>query len=92
MHIVAQHRFTHFHGQSVVRLDRDRSVYQPPDFVPSQSWLLSSLSPWMFSTPDIYYKALNKIYIDGVMHQATWERFINGLKEQWQELILFVSI
>ncbi|KAF5371591.1 hypothetical protein D9758_003516 [Tetrapyrgos nigripes] len=92
MHIVARYRFTHFHGQTVVRLDRDRSVYLPPDFVPSQSWLMLSLSPWMFSTPDIYYNALNKIWIDGMMHEATWERFINGLKEQWQELILFGTV
>ncbi|KAK7433523.1 hypothetical protein VKT23_020747 [Stygiomarasmius scandens] len=91
MHIFCRHRFTYFHGQPAVRLDFDRSAHEAPD-VPLQSWLLNLLSPLMFSTPDIYYNALDRIWVDRMIHQATWAKFINGMKDEWQELILFGTV
>ncbi|KAK7435516.1 hypothetical protein VKT23_019638 [Stygiomarasmius scandens] len=91
MNVFCRHRFIYFHGQPAVRLDFDKSVHETPD-VPMQSWLLKLLSPLMFSTPDIYYNALDRIWVDRMIHQASWDRFINGMKDEWQELILFGTV
>ncbi|THV03674.1 hypothetical protein K435DRAFT_962297 [Dendrothele bispora CBS 962.96] len=68
MVIFCHHRFAHFYGQPVVRLDLDRSVYDS-----------SGSGPYI-------------IWVDRLIHQVSWEKFINGMRGEWQELLLFGTV
>ncbi|KAF9262575.1 hypothetical protein L218DRAFT_903499 [Marasmius fiardii PR-910] len=92
MHIFARQRFLDFHGQPAVRLDRNKSIHRPADYVQPHSWLLGCLSPLMFSAPDTHCREINKIWVDRCIHKAAWNKFINNMNTEWQELILFGTV
>ncbi|KAG7091401.1 hypothetical protein E1B28_010438 [Marasmius oreades] len=92
MHLFARQRFLDFHGQPAVRLDRNKSIHQPANYVQPHSWLLGCLSPLMFSAPDTHCREINKIWVDRCVHKAAWNKFITNMNTEWQELILFGTV
>lgn len=50
------------------------------------------LSPVLFAAPLQHLMALEKIWVDEVMHEPTWKILINKFNKQWEEFILFVSL
>lgn len=73
---LARQHFINFHGQPAARLDRDRSVHHPSDKVHKRPWLMRCMSPALFSAPDLYYRQLTKLYVDGLVHESSWADFV----------------
>ncbi|KAK7017516.1 hypothetical protein VNI00_018595 [Paramarasmius palmivorus] len=89
---IALQRFYNFHGQPAARLDRDRSVHYDPSHKAPRTWLLSVLSPLLFFAPDTYRRALDKLWVDGMLHAASWNEFIGDMSNEWQQLILLGTV
>ncbi len=85
---LAHERFLHFYGEPAVRLCRGLSVYGT---IHRRTLLIRLLSPLLFATPLQHLMALEKIWVDGVVHEPTWKMFINKFNKRWEEAILFVS-
>jgi len=92
MYIFAEQRFLNFASTPSARLDRNRSIYHPPDQAETYPWLMRVLSPALFSAPNLYYRSINKIWVDNLLHEAAWADFINTMNEEWQQLILFNTV
>ncbi|KAJ3491300.1 hypothetical protein NLI96_g800 [Meripilus lineatus] len=83
-------RFLHYHGQHGARLNRDQSVHdQNPK---RRSSLVTILAPSLFNAPFVHLRMLEKIWIDETMCIQPWEQFIEKLKEEWQEFVLFATV
>ncbi|KAH9050809.1 hypothetical protein EDB87DRAFT_1827322 [Lactarius vividus] len=84
----AHWRFLYFHGQDSARLERHKTVYSHPDR--ERTLLITLLSPTLFLAPEGYLRELEKVWIDDVVFERDWRRFISGLLKEWEQLILSV--
>ncbi|KAF9530152.1 hypothetical protein CPB83DRAFT_851060 [Crepidotus variabilis] len=82
--------FVHFHGEGHARLERHKSVYGLS--TNRRTWLVTVVSPFLFSSPDVQLKHLQKLWVDGVMHKTIWENSVKKLNEEWQEHVLFGTV
>ena len=57
-----------------------------------RSWLITILSPIFFWAPEIHLSELDKLWVDEIVYQVSWKRFIDKLQSEWQEFIVFVRI
>lgn len=85
----ARQKFYNWHGLPEARIYRDKSVHQ--ESKRHKTWLIKVLSPLLFSAPDVHLKTIEKMWVDGILHQAVWLDSIKRLNEEWQEFILYVS-
>jgi hypothetical protein len=53
--------------------------------------LIKTLSPLLFSAPDVHLRTLEKMWVDGIMHGPVWQDTVKKLNDEWQEFILYVS-
>ncbi|TFK34470.1 hypothetical protein BDQ12DRAFT_738210 [Crucibulum laeve] len=90
MHTFARHRFLNWHGEPCARLNRDQSVYG--SITNKRTWLVKTLSPLLFSAPDIHLRSLEKMLVDGVMYSSVWTQSIVKLNNEWQEFILYAMV
>ncbi|KAF9019693.1 hypothetical protein BDZ89DRAFT_1072834 [Hymenopellis radicata] len=90
MYVFVRQRFFHFYGQPSARLERDRSVYGA--LASRRTLLITSLSPLLFFAPEVHLRALEKIYVDNILNEATWATFISKLTGEWQEFILYATV
>ncbi|KAJ2914803.1 hypothetical protein MD484_g5603, partial [Candolleomyces efflorescens] len=88
MHTFARHKFLNWHGVPEARVCRDQSVYGEHKH---KTLLIKTLSPLLFSAPDVHLRTLEKMWVDGIMHVPVWHESIRTLNEEWQEFILYVS-
>ena len=87
--IKASAKFFNFYGQPEARLNRDDSVYGHS--TNRRTWFIKSISMFLFSAPDIHLENLQKMWVDGMLHQAVWEEGLKKVIQEWQEFILNVS-
>ncbi|KAF9467789.1 hypothetical protein BDZ94DRAFT_1247715 [Collybia nuda] len=90
MFVFVRQRFLDFHGQPGARLNRDQSVYGK--VTNKRSWLILLLSPVLFYAPEVHLRALEKMWIDGLMRDVMWVQFINKLNTEWQEFTLYATV
>ncbi|KAF8916378.1 hypothetical protein CPB85DRAFT_282509 [Mucidula mucida] len=90
MYVFVQQRFFHFYGQPSARLERNRSVYGA--LISRRTLLITSLSPLLFFAPEVHLSALEKIWVDNILNEATWATFISKLTSEWQEFILYATV
>jgi len=83
-------QFIHLYGQRGARLDRDQSVHG--SIVNPRTPLVTILSPFLFWAPDIHLKALEKIWVDRLVHYGPWTEFIEKLNTEWQEFIIIATV
>ncbi|KAJ2914810.1 hypothetical protein MD484_g5604, partial [Candolleomyces efflorescens] len=88
MHIFARQKFLNWHGVPEARIYRDQSVHGERKH---KTLLIKTLSPLLFSAPDVHLRAFEKMWVDGIMHGPVWQESIKKLNEEWQEFILYVS-
>ncbi|KAH9027055.1 hypothetical protein EDB84DRAFT_1419842 [Lactarius hengduanensis] len=86
----AHWRFLYFHGQDSARLERHKTVYTHPDR--ERTLLITSLSPALFLAPEGYLRELEKVWIDDVIFERDWRKFISGLLKEWEQLILSSTV
>ncbi|KAK1225364.1 hypothetical protein PQX77_011697 [Marasmius sp. AFHP31] len=88
--VFARQRFLDFHGQDVVRLEQDRPIHRAGP--QNSSWLLRCLSWIMLFAPDSHLRELRKIWVDHLVHDAAWNRFLANRHEEWQQLNLLGTV
>lgn len=82
-------QFENLYGQQAARLDRDQSIHGT--IVNPRTMFVKTLSPFIFWGADDHLKALEKLWVDRMVHIDQWKQFINQLNEEWQEFIIVVS-
>ncbi|KAF5310830.1 hypothetical protein D9619_008028 [Psilocybe cf. subviscida] len=87
---ICHSRFLNFYGEPCARLERDSSVY---GHAPSpRPILLRSVSPLLFSAPDVYLPELQKVCVDETVHMGAWKEMVRNLSSEWQELVTYATI
>ncbi|KIK68525.1 hypothetical protein GYMLUDRAFT_35963 [Collybiopsis luxurians FD-317 M1] len=92
MCIFMQQRFLNHHDQLAVRLDRDQSVYFSDSDPRHHPWLLRCISPALFSAPYLYFRLLRKLWVDSLVHEASWADFVTKMNDEWQQIIFLNTI
>jgi len=82
-------KFFNFYGLPEARLNRDDSVYG--HWTNRRTWFIKSISMFLFSAPDVHLRNLQKMWVDGLMHQSVWEQLMTKVTDEWREFILYVS-
>ena len=88
--IRVHNQFINLYGQRGARIDRDQSVHG--SIVNPRTMLVVIFSPLLFWAPDVHLEALEKIWVDRLLHLRPWTEFINKLNNEWQEFIIIVSL
>jgi hypothetical protein len=86
--VLAHNQFIHLYGQRGARLDRDQSIHG--SIVNPRTLLMTIFSPLLFWAPDAHLQALEKIWVDQLVHISAWVRFVDRLSADSQEFILIV--
>jgi len=81
-------QYLHFHGEAHARLERDNSVYGYA--TNERTMFIKMTAPFLFWAPYVHHQALQKMWVDGVMHKSVWEESMKKLDEEWQDLVLLV--
>lgn len=79
-------RFLHYHGEVCARLNRMDGVEEQPD-AEHRSPFFNVASVLLFYLPSLYFKELEKVYVDRTVHYWGWRRFISELKSDWENSI-----
>jgi hypothetical protein len=83
-------QFLNLYGQRGARVDQQQSVHG--SIVNPRTMLVVIFSPLLFWAPDVHLEALEKIWVDRLVHVGLWSEFINKLNSEWQEFIIIVSL
>lgn len=86
---LGQSRFMNMYGHRGARLGREQSIRGPKELY--RTFLITFLSPFLFRSPDTHLRGLERIWVDGVINQRPWKIFVDTLKEEWIEFILYVN-
>ncbi|RXW22040.1 hypothetical protein EST38_g3817 [Candolleomyces aberdarensis] len=87
--LLTRQKFLNWYGVPEVRINRDQSVHGERKH---KTLLIKILSPLLFSAPDVHLPALEKMWVDGLMHSPVWREAIGKLNEEWQEFTLYASV
>ena len=82
-------KFLNCYGETFSRVERDFSIFG--DQIDKRTWLVKTLSPILFSAPDIHLSSLQKMWVDGLVYKSIGEDAIEKLSEEWREFVFFVS-
>ncbi|KAA1477115.1 hypothetical protein DENSPDRAFT_875059 [Dentipellis sp. KUC8613] len=82
-------RYTNFHGQRGARLIREKSIHGSK---PQRTFLITILSPMLFWAPEAHLGDLEQIYVDSILLEKTWSKFIKKLQNEWNEFVFFSTI
>ena len=85
----ANERFLNFHGQFGARVGRDQDI--AGDAKGKRTFLVTILSPFLFSAPDTHLRQLEKLWVDSKVTAKHWKQHVQTLKDEWIEFILYVS-
>ncbi|KAJ6518021.1 hypothetical protein C8R47DRAFT_1189440 [Mycena vitilis] len=83
-------RFYYCHGEPIARLDSTMSMYGPTPR-PTSSYFVF-FSPLLFNSPINHFKNINAMYNDRILSCTEWKQFIQRLRLEWQETILFGTL
>ncbi|TDL18707.1 hypothetical protein BD410DRAFT_842581 [Rickenella mellea] len=86
----ANERLLNFHGMHGARLTSEQSVTGQENG--DRSLLVTILSPLLFCAPDTHLKGLERIWVDGIIKQIHWKLFVETLKNEWVEFILYGTV
>ncbi|CAL1699558.1 unnamed protein product [Somion occarium] len=90
LHLFIHAWFLNYHGQHGARLNRDQSVHGVSKH--PRTYLIRILAPLLFNAPMVHLRALEKIWVDQCMCHQPWAVFIEKLKSEWEEFILYGTV
>jgi len=90
MYNLIDNQFLNFHGQPGARLNLHQSVYGENG--KPRSRLMCLVSPLLFSAPDVYLQALDRIWVDYIAKFNLWVEFMRKLNTEWQEFIIIDTV
>ncbi|KAI0078375.1 hypothetical protein K474DRAFT_1660618 [Panus rudis PR-1116 ss-1] len=90
LNVFAHTRFLTYHGERAARLNSDESVHGSNRH--TRTLLIKTLGPVLWNAPSVHLRALEKIWVDSTMAHQPWALFIERLKSEWQEFILYSTV
>ncbi|KAF8884897.1 hypothetical protein CPB84DRAFT_1788800 [Gymnopilus junonius] len=90
MFVFARSRFLNFYGEPHARLERTFSVHGSD--IHQRTWLVKTLSMFLFSAPDFHLRNLQDMWVDGVMNRNVWAESVKKMIDEWQEFVLFATV
>jgi len=90
MRNLTHNQFVNLHGQRGARLDCDQSIHGTT--VNLKTLLVTIVSPFMFWAPNDHFRALDKVMVDGLVHDSSWSEFTNKLNIEWREVTIIVVV
>jgi hypothetical protein len=50
--------------------------------------LITILSPLLFFAPDIHLRSLNKVWVDNMIVETAWKKFIEKVQSEWEKFLI----
>jgi len=50
------------------------------------------LAPFLFLAPYVHHRALQDVWVDGILHPHDWEEVMETLKKECKALVLLVRV
>ncbi|KAF9465056.1 hypothetical protein BDZ94DRAFT_1320650 [Collybia nuda] len=82
MSFLCESRFHNFYGQYGARLARSQSIHG--SLQRRRSNLIKTLSPLLFSAPNVHLKVMEGLWVDKLTLKAPWSEFFAQLVEEWK--------
>jgi len=90
--LLADARFLNLHGHEAARMDCDQVIGPPRE----EGWVLRLLQMFscflLFNTPNVHHMRLKRLWLGRVVVSVQWEKFINGLLDEWSETSLLAGV
>jgi len=82
-------RFLNYFGEPHARLERTFSVHG--DAINPRTWLIKTISMFLFFAPEIHLSMLQRMWVDGILHKSVWEDAFKKINDEWTDITLLVS-
>jgi len=82
-------RFLNYYGEPHARLERIVSVHG--DAINRRTWLIKSISMFLFFAPEVHLLVLQRMWVDGVLHKSVWEDAVKRMNDEWASITFLVS-
>ncbi|KAL0956562.1 hypothetical protein HGRIS_002699 [Hohenbuehelia grisea] len=89
---IQHQRFIDFFGQHGARLYRNDSVFTAGGSVLKRTRLINTLSPFLFSAPDVHLANLGKVFTDDNISITLFNQFISKLHGEWQDFVINAAV
>ncbi|TFY63078.1 hypothetical protein EVJ58_g3460 [Rhodofomes roseus] len=89
MSLFAHSKYHNYYGQQAARLDCNTSLFNNER---NRSLWIISFAALLFKYPLVHLHAIEKVWIDGVIHEITWTRFVTDLRKEWREAIIASAV
>jgi hypothetical protein len=55
---------------------------------PTQTLLITILSPLLFFAADIHLSSLSNMWVDNMIVETTWKKFIEKIQNEWETYLI----
>ncbi|EIN05627.1 hypothetical protein PUNSTDRAFT_137726 [Punctularia strigosozonata HHB-11173 SS5] len=86
MALFHHNRFLHFHGQHAARLNYSQPLHAESQHPPTL--LITVVSPLLFFAPDIHLRHFRMIWVDKIVHEHAWRKFVEKIQQEWDKFLL----
>ncbi|EIW81951.1 hypothetical protein CONPUDRAFT_152843 [Coniophora puteana RWD-64-598 SS2] len=92
MRTLIRNRFFHFHGQTVARLNSDQPLFTDEGKKAEMSRFTRIFMLLLFNAPNPHLKRLRSVWIDKVVNQVPWKKFVDELNTEWKGYTLYSTV
>lgn len=89
-HFLARDRLRNHYGSWGTRLEKDQSIIR--DREDPHSLTVDIISPLLFFIPHALLERAETLLVDRRFILREWEAFFDGIKEEWNQTALLVSL
>ncbi|EIN13410.1 hypothetical protein PUNSTDRAFT_129095 [Punctularia strigosozonata HHB-11173 SS5] len=90
MSLLLHTQFLNLHGQQEARLSRWECLHEEEKKPPTL--LIKILSPLLFFAPDIHMRSLRHVWVDKIVAEVAWKRFIEKIQSEWDKYLLPATV
>ncbi|KIM46848.1 hypothetical protein M413DRAFT_63346, partial [Hebeloma cylindrosporum] len=83
-------RFLNYYGEPHARLERNFSVHG--DAINPRTWLIKSISVFLFFAPEVHLSMLQRMWVDGILHKSVWENAFQKMNDEWVEITFLATV
>ncbi|EIN08404.1 hypothetical protein PUNSTDRAFT_144011 [Punctularia strigosozonata HHB-11173 SS5] len=90
MSLMAHTQFLNRYGHPEARLCRQHHLHEEEKRPPTL--LITLFSPLLFFAPDIHLKSLRQVWVDTVVVEPAWKKFIEKVQDEWEKFLLPATV
>ncbi|KAG9310115.1 hypothetical protein JVU11DRAFT_9727 [Chiua virens] len=90
MSYFTDNRFVNFCGQSTVRLNADKSLFEPPTW--DRRFLFRAINAFLWGSPNEHAHRLSRVWVDNMIIQPRWKEFVDRLTTEWGRYTIFSTV